>query len=588
MTVVDVLFPMALTCKTSYRITKDDMASIHIGVFVRAPLGNRTLLGIVHAVHNNFETSNLQKLKFITSIESHLTSVSHNRIKLWEWIGEYYLCTLGQVMKAAAVPIPPMRHLPNFEKVSTSLPDIPQLSHNLKETFDQMVLHLQPSKVVLLKSVFKKTETYLHLLRHYLTLGTSVLILLPEIGVSEQFYQQLQQLFGEQAFLLHSGLTSAQRRYLIQKMSLLRNPFIAIGLRSSLLQIDLEMFGLIIVDEEQDISYKQTDPSPRFHARDVAVMAGRLYHIPVLLGTSNASFESEYNVQSTKYQVITIEDSKNTKTNSVVVDTIRASRKKEMKGMISLTLLDALNQNLHRQKQALLFCKSCTLLHEQVQDLIPTARIGRLDQPHTPKSLKLLLQQFAQKEIDLLIGSQTIHKGLDFGNIGIIGILETDKQLSRPDFRAHERAYQLFTMLSCQMEGSPLVVLQTTQANHNFFTHFTNGDIDTFLTEQLQERKLFKYPPFTRLIAIRFKHRSPDASIEAATRCMLELAKIGHLQISGPFASGHSHNTKLHTQLLWIHLPRDLQSEALKKSIYLKVINFKYRGGIVQIDVDPY
>ena len=590
--VADVLFPIALRRSLSYRITEEMGATLAVGAFVRAPVGNRTFLGVVHTIHPSHDPARLPKLKFITSIESHIPPISPKRLTLWNWISDYYMCSMGEVMKAAVIPDLLTRNTPapsgNHHPAEPPSPtSVPALSPQQAEALGRIREQLRPAQVVLFQSARQRKEVYFNLLHQALVSGTSVLFLLPEIGVSEQFYPQLKSLFGERVFLFHSGQTPAQRRNMLQNIARQAGPVIVTGLRSSLLLIDLEKFGLIIVDEEQDISYKQTDPAPRFHARDLAVVAGKLYNVPVLLGTSCAGLESEYNARTGKYASVKIEESKLALPRTEVIDTFKLSKKKEMEGMISRPLLQALTQNLAQQKQALLFSRRCALLLEQLQPLLPAARIARMDEPSTPAALRRLLQRFAQKEIDLLIGTQTIHKGLEFNNIDVVGILETDRQLSRHDFRAHERAYQIFTMLSHRMEDAPLVILQTAQANTDFFRHFAQGTVENFILEQLQERKDFGYPPFTRLVALRFKHRIPEAALEAAQQFLQELTQTGMSHISGPFSS-YIPNAKLHTQLLWIHLPRHPNGNALKKRLYEKTTTYKSPQMVIQIDVDPY
>ena len=586
--VADVLFPVALRRNLSYRIGEGMVAMVAVGVFVRAPIGNRTFLGVVLAIHASGDSVALPTLKFITSIETHIAPVSPQRIMLWNWISEYYMCSLGEVMKASLMTGRPVRELQKANRHPPPHLPLPELSASQTDALGQIITHLQPAQAVLLTGARAKTDIYLHLLQHVLSSGKSVLFLLPEIGVGEQFYQQLKQWFGEGVFLFHSARTQAQRHDIIQQTAHRTEPFIVVGLRSALLLFDLAQFGLIIVDEEHDIAYKQTDPAPRFHARDLAIVAGRHYHIPVLLGSSCASLESQFNARTGKYHAVHLDDPTFAPLQTEVVDTLRSSKKKQMAGMVSHALLHALTQNLARQKQALLFCKRCAGLQEELQPLIPAARIARLDEPNTPSALRRLLQKFAQREIDLLIGTQTIHKGLAFDNIGVVGILEADKQLHRQDFRAHERAYQIFTMLSHRMEGSPLVVIQAAQADYAFFDHFKHCDTESFVLEQLQERKDFGYPPFTRLIALRFKHRTPEISFEAAQRFADELPEIGITRLNGPFAPFHAPGAKLHTHLLWVYLPRHTKNEELKKALYRKVINCSFPGGVVQVDVDPY
>ena len=581
MVVADVLFPLALPLHLTYCLTPDQSILAKPGVFVRAPLGNRTLLGIIRSHCRQEETD--KTYKCITSIETQIFPVSPKRLELWEWISNYYLCSLGEVMRAAVSSTPPLILSPQTS--DTSIPSLPTLSSEQLVALASLQLHVAANNIVLLRSDRQRFPLYVHLLLQILLSGKNALLLTPEPRSGEQQYQILKALFGSRVFLFHSQLTPTKRKKTLQDVANQTTPFIVIGSRSALLFIDYKELGIIMVDEEQDYSYKQHDPAPRFHARDVAIFMGRLYQAPVVLGSSCPSLESEYNVHTGRYHSVTLSSSDFATPKIKIVDTLRLSKKKQMHGPISQPLLEALNHHLLQKEQALLFSSKGELLHQQLHILLPDARITHLnDSSNLQKRHKQLLQ-FKNGESDILIGSPTLHKNLDFGQVALTAILEVDPQLSRQDFRAHERTYQTLTALAA---SAPLLILQTDQPDHPLYGFLQKNNLQDFVREQLAERKNFHYPPFVRLVAIRFKHKRPQAALNAAEAFGRELPSMGIKNFSGPFIPRQNPESANNCQLLWIPLERHPNSELIKQDLYQKVTIYKFSGGFVQIDVDPY
>ncbi|MCL1973418.1 MAG: hypothetical protein FWG54_01215, partial [Bacteroidetes bacterium] len=499
MIVAEILFPLALPLPLRYRLTPDQSVWAKPGVFVRAPLGNRTLLGIIASTSSQeerIEPEHTEKFKFVTSLETHFFAISSKRLSLWKWISDYYLCSPGEVMKAAVSSHPPI--IADLDDSVMSTPSLPTLTPEQLSAYKEMQPHIAAGNVVLLQADRQRTNLYLYLLQQTLSSGKNALLLIPELGAGEQQYRYIQTCFDRRVFLFHSQLTPAKRRKTLQDVANQTTPFIVVGSRSALLFIDYKELGLIIIDEEQDHSFKQNDPAPRFHARDLALFMGRLYRAPVVLGSSCPSLESEYNVHAGRYHSVLLSSSTFSPPKIEMVDTLRLSKKKQMYGLISKHLFEALNHCLTQKKQALLFSSKDELLRQQLQLHFPDARIVSLHDFSNLQKRHNQLLQFKNKESDILIGSPTLHKNLDFGQVALTAILDVDPQLSRQDFRAHERTYQTLTALAA---WAPLLILQTDQPDHPLYGFLQKNNLQDFVREQLAERKNFHYPPFVRLVA---------------------------------------------------------------------------------------
>ncbi|NJK85973.1 MAG: primosomal protein N' [Bacteroidales bacterium] len=154
---------------------------------------------------------------------------------------------------------------------------------------------------------------------------------------------------------------------------------------------------------------------------------------------------------------------------------------------------------------------------EKIEDemalIFPQSRIARLDldTSRTRKSYEKIISGFEKGEIDILVGTQMISKGLDFNNVKIVGILNADNMLNYPDFRSFERSFQLMAQVSGRAgrkNGRGLVIIQTSQPGNTVIKSILANDYKNFFLEQLNERKAFNYPPFSRLIEITLKHKN--------------------------------------------------------------------------------
>jgi len=444
--------------------------------------------------------------------------------------------------------------------------------YEIKETFknrDVTLLHGITSS--------GKTEVYTKLIQEVLDAGKQVLFLLPEIALTTQIITRLQFYFGDQISVFHSKYSMNERVEVWNNV--LENKTksqIILGARSSIF-LPFSNLGLIVVDEEHETSYKQFEPSPRYNARDAAIVLAKIHQTKIVLGSATPSLESYFNAQQNKYGFVEL----NRRFGNVqlpnieLIDVKEKHRKKEMKGHFSDRLLKLIQEALDEKEQIILFqnrrgyspiveCKTCGVspqcpncdvsltyhkfknelrchycnylrampnscaacgsntldtkgfgteqIELELKELFPDFKIGRMDLDTTRGKFgyQKIIGAFEAREIDILVGTQMLSKGLDFDNVSLVGILNADTMLNFPDFRAHERAYQMMVQVSGRSGRSKKqgnVAIQTYNPYHQILQQVSITDYKTMYKEQLQERWQYKYPPYFRLIKITLKHR---------------------------------------------------------------------------------
>ena len=237
------------------------------------------------------------------------------------------------------------------------------LSEAQQKSFMQIKELFMQFSVVLLHGITGsgKTEIYMKMIDEVLAQGKQVLYLLPEIALTSQIVSRLQKYFGNKVGVYHSRFNEFERveiwnRVLQHGAENEQKYSLILGARSALL-LPYQNLGLIIVDEEHDASYKQQDPAPRYHARDAAVVLGKMHHAPVLLGTATPSLESYYNVKQAKYGLVELfERYAESQLPEIWIENVpEARRQKKMEGHLSHFLIDNMAAALERKEQIILF-----------------------------------------------------------------------------------------------------------------------------------------------------------------------------------------------------------------------------------------
>ena len=448
-----------------------------------------------------------------------------------------------------------------------------------------------------------KTEVYIDLIQKVLENGSQILMLLPEIALTTQIVSRLQKVFGDKMGVYHSKFSDNERVEVYMGVLSGRYQFV-VGVRSSIF-LPFQNLGLIIVDEEHEISYKQFDPAPRYHARDVAVMLAHKQKAKVLLGSATPSFESYTQALKGNYGLVELNE-RFGKAKLPTIDLIdmKEERKNEaVKNEFSETLLKAIEANIQRKEQSIIFqnrrgyapylnCEECnwigqchqcavSLTHhlyentlvchycghtetlpkvcpvceslklkskgvgtqkieEDLQAIFPEASILRMDFDTTrsKNAYQNIISEFGEGEVDILVGTQMISKGLDFDNVSLVGVFNADKMIYFPDFRAAERAFQMLTQVSGRAgrkEKPGMVLIQTGGPEHSVLQHVLEGNYKRFYEEEIKEREAFSYPPFSRIIAITTKHVDRSISHQAAGSLVNILrTKLGTERVLGP------------------------------------------------------
>lgn len=745
----DVVLPLAVSQAYTYSLPEGLRNTIRPGHRVMVQFGqNRTYYAIVWSVHNNPPAGETKEI--LGTLDDRILIEDHSR-NFWEWMSDYYLCTLGEVMKAAlpsglklerytykpktqiALSLNPgvsgenqlietlnsLKRAPSQEKCLLSFLELTSsgetqrneilMAELLKfsregssainalvkkkilrktsvtvsrihnngdqgqipkaltpvqdDAYNKILEFFVGKKVSLLHGVTSsgKTEIYIHLIQRAIKDNRQVLYLLPEIALTTQIINRLRIVFGDMVGVFHSRFSDAER---VELWKAVANPEsdckIILGARSSVF-LPFHNLGLVIVDEEHEVSYKQSDPAPRYHARDAAIVLGNMHGADVLLGSATPSLESYYNARSGKYGLVEI----NERFTKIQMPEIRLSntreayRKKKMRGHFTPELLTAIDDALLNKEQVILFqnrrgyspfmqcnncgdipkCRDCDVsltvhkfqkklvchycgyseklrpqcskcdstallsmgmgtekVEDEIQILFPDARIARLDldAARTKHGYARILGDFENRKTDILIGTQMISKGLDFDHVRLVGIINADNLLHFPDFRSFERSFQLITQVSGRAgrkNNRGLVVVQTSDPTHRILQQVLNNDFLGLYKHEMSERQAFRYPPYSRIIKLTFKHRNQELTDRAANAFARELRKKWPMAILGPQTPPVAKIQKMHLRTIMIKSGKGLELTQIRETIKTlrnrMNLNKTFRSVIVQADVDP-
>jgi primosomal protein N' (replication factor Y) len=539
-----------------------------------------------------------------------------------------------------------------------------QLSEAQQIAFEEIKDSFTQKEVCLLHGVTSsgKTEIYIKLIEEYIKDEKQILYLLPEIALTTQLVGRLRDYFGNKVAVFHSKYSNNERVEVWQQV-LAQSPKaqIVIGARSALF-LPFSNLGLVIVDEEHEQTFKQVDPSPRYHARDASIVLANSFKAKVLLGSATPSIETYFNAQSGKYGLVEIfERYGNVKMPEIeLVDLKDKYFRKKMSGHFSDTLIEEITTTLSLGEQVILFqnrrgfspvvecitcghvpqcpqcdvsltyhkhknqlrchycgysmakptnCHSCSSIQlttkgfgtEQIQqelvELFPNAKVGRMDQDTTRGKFgfEKIIDSFKNQEVEILVGTQMLAKGLDFDNVSLVGIMNADNMLYHPDFRAFERSYQMMTQVSGRSgrsEKQGKVIIQTYNPDHNTIRQVVQNDYLGMYNEQLYERQIYKYPPYFKLIKLTLKHRDFDKLKEGSMWLYQVMQQNLTIPVLGPEEPPISRIRNEYIRTIMIKIPQNQSLQGTKKTIQKMLNSFEavaqYRSIKVTVNVDFY
>lgn len=718
----DILLPLALPRAFTYRLPSEE-TRIEAGMRVRVPLGkSKVCEGIVLRMHDTPPASK-NPPKAILEILDERPFVRPEQLRLWEWMADYYLCTPGEVFKAA-VPtgIRDGSYRPTAElyvrlavgyrsasKIAETLEEIRRAKAQCKALLSYFsflpvgadgepelapddpqklwvaradITETVPAAIVLrlvergvleqqeivpatlhrtaakaetapplpespaitdtstlqsIQNAFETDETlllsgeiadygeklialYIALAARQMQAGYQTLLLVPDTVLTVRLTNALQAAFGTRCLVYHSRLTDRARSAAWQR--LIEEPEsveIVVGTRSALF-LPFERLGLLIVDREHDSNYRQSDPAPRYHARDTALMLARLHGARTLLVSPTPSAESWLNARAEggKYGSVVVPAAEDVRRPRVTVlergrgvvstylhrrieETLQAGRQvvlfQNRRGFAPYVECAAcgatptcphcnVTLTYHKEASALVChycgwsqpyvstCAACGMqaltprgigterVEEQMAELFPDTRIARMDTDtmRGAGAAGRILTDFAEGETGILVGTQMVARTARSGDqTGLVGVIHADSLLAHPDFRAAERAFQLLMQLKALLpaDGSGELVIQTSHRLHPALIAVTNHDTEGFYRHEMQERHQLLYPPYVRMLRVTFRHRSKPLVAAAAQLCEALLRERFGRRVSPPYEPQVDRIQNLHMLHILLRIERE-------------------------------
>ena len=532
------------------------------------------------------------------------------------------------------------------------------LSQAQLKAFNKIKSDFQETNVVNLMGVTSsgKTEVYISLVKEYLKDGKSVLFLVPEIALTTQLVLRFKEYFSSELIVYHSSISSNIRYEIWNELNSNKSPKIILGVRSSIF-LPHKNLSLIIVDEEHENSYKQFEPNPRYNARDCAIYLAKFLNINCLLGSATPSLETYYNSINNKFSLVKlnerygnfsppeiklIEPSKSGKSlfssellkhientlssdNQVILFRNRRGYSTYLKCSAcnhvnicpncDVSLTYHLNDNLEKchycgfSRQMSINCNSCSLpamkkcgvgtqtLESEFSKLFPNVKLARFDYDTTrsKKNLKKIINDFQDKKFQVLIGTQMIAKGLNFSNVDLVGVIESDFLLNYPDYRSHEKYFQLIKQVSGRAGRSlsrGKVVIQTNYKNHYIHQRIIDNNYQDFYDFQLNQRKEFNYPPFSKLIKLSIKSKKIEILNISSEWLYSAIKNMIDFQILGPEFPIVSRINNFYIKDILIKIDDFSYLKSTKNNLSKLLKRFteypEFKSVKISVDIDPY
>ncbi|MCD8525090.1 MAG: primosomal protein N' [Gammaproteobacteria bacterium] len=588
----EVAIPRPLRQLFDYRIPEN--MSIHIGKRVKVSFGQRTLVGIVVKI-KTFSLVSETDIKSILDCLDEKPTLSTELIELGIWASQYYHYPIGEVLlgmyptrlrqgKSLNISI----HPSSTQKVLKKKYTLNKAQENASKT---ILNGLGRFHTFLLHGVTGsgKTAVYFDIMEEVLKQKKQILFLIPEIGLSPQTHQRIEERLPGPLFLLHSGLTDKQR-LIAWLYSGNGEANIIVGTRSAIFT-PFKNLGLIIIDEEHDVSFKQQEGF-RYSARDVAIKRAFELNIPIILGSATPSAESYHNALIKKYCLIELTERAGN-AHPPLFKLINMPTHKMENGLAKETI-QYIKHHLEKKEQVLVFinrrgyapawfCQSCywqadcprcdsyMVLHkkkrqlvchhcghqiampticpkcqskslialgegtqrieETLSQLFPNVNLYRIDRDNIKNKHQLEehLNDIQHQDAALLIGTQMLAKGHHFPNVTLVVMLGLDHGLMSHDFYALERTAQLILQVSGRAGREAkqgTALLQTIQPEHPQLLGLIQHPYGVFLNELLKERQQFDLPPFTFMALFRSEAKQMQKAIDCLEKIQAWLNKI--------------------------------------------------------------
>jgi len=594
--------------------TYESSNSISIGTIVEIEVRNRVTSGVIISSCDkpDFDTNEILSIS-----EFYFSS---KQIELAKFISTYYICSLGDAFGI-------MVAFENGVSMHSHRDDGNELEMELSSKQEEVLKILQQHKVSLLfgDTGSGKTEIYMKYFQLMLEKEKRSIFLMPEISLTPQMSVRLEEHFGDAVVMYHSKLTPKQKKLALQRI---RNgdAMIVAGPRSSLF-LPIKDLGLIVVDEEHDDSYKSSS-RPRYNARDLAIYMGKLYDIPIVLGSATPSLgsfvkfpyarlkggffsndrEFIYERSAEQLSPLIMNELKNTlekKEQSIVFLPTRGNFKHlicNSCGHHYECAYCSIGMSIHLKSHALKchYCNYTQAIPQRCEscgdDALVSTRLGTAealksiseefssskielfdrDSITTATKLKKALKRFNDGDTDVLVGTQMLSKGHDYHGVTLAVVLGMDNMLNMGDYRARERALSSLLQVAGRSGRKKSAKVLVQSFNEEFFSRYLD-DYEEFLEEEKEYRKEL-YPPYKKLARILFAHKNGAKAREAMEEMHEKLLSFKDIQIVGYGKCGVE---RIANKYRFEILLRSDKSTSLIKAIRASKVS------LAEIDMDP-
>ena len=621
------------------------------GARVKVDLRNRETVGIVYRLSDRTECSYAKPVKEVLDREP---VINEDLLRTAEWMSRYYLCSIGEALWTIIPKGVRRRDKRLESAEHPAFGEEFDLTSEQEEVFENLrtAVHGDRGQQFLLYGVTGsgKTEIYLRTIHEVVKRGRGAILLVPEISLTPQTVRYFSRRVGDELALLHSRLTPAEKINEWHRV-LTGQKHIVIGARSAVFA-PLRDIGIIIIDEEHETSYK-SDETPRYSAKSVAFYRARRHNASLVLGSATPSIESYHyaklkrlhllqlpnRVLNQKLPKTSITDLRRVRGTTYISRPLLGAIEKRLEREEQVILF--LNRRgfaphvycagcgyvfrcshcditltFHRQETQLSchycgyresppeVCPNCgaeTITFsgfgtEKIEGVLneqfPGAVIVRMDTDTVRKrtSVAQILGAFAKRQIDILIGTQIVSKGLHFPNVTLVGVVNADIPLNFPDFRSAERTFNLITQVSGRAgrsEKGGEVIIQTYNPAHYAIQTAKNQDYEEFFTREIRFRQSLMYPPFCRIVRLVFRGPDPERLLESGRRAVafIQERTEDYLSLLGPTMCPISRIKKNYR----VHVILKLRDAAPLKPV-LGELQDTMRGEgdhYLEIDIDP-
>jgi len=589
----EVALPVPVDKTFTYSIPASLEGEVLPGARVSVPFGRRSRTGYVVSLPGKAPPG--VKLREITGLVDEKPLLTAGHLELARWMAETYVYPVGEVLRAmlpASIKGKGRKSAADLQASFLDEVERPELTAAQSEAFEAVreAVRTGRHERFLLYGVTGsgKTEVYLRCIEEVLGRGGSAVVLIPEIALVPQITARFRRRFGETVSVLHSRLTGPQRAS-IWAAAAAGESRVVIGARSAVF-VPVADLGIIVIDEEQDSSFKQQE-KPRYSAVETAAFRARQAGAVLLAGSATPSLESWNERIEGRVRTFELPD----RPTGGELPRVEIVDMREKRRGISPQLLDALDSAIRAGRQGIVLinrrghancvqcskcgrterCSSCSIsmtwhsrsrrlichycgatrqppercpecgsfdmvqlgrgtqkVESELANMLPGARVLRMDLDSTAGTTGHLdiLEKFAAGAADILLGTQMVAKGHHFPNVTVVVLINADAGLNIPDFRASERTFQLLSQAAGRTgrgKNAGVVIVQTSTPEHYLFRHLADHDYPGFASDELELRRALKYPPAGGLMLLTVSARSSTAADRAAERTAKAVAESG-------------------------------------------------------------